>query len=141
MNKTKYNRKYNTNYNYNNGMRCNDMKPMERKFFRYIIRQIDYKELSMDQSNTATIVRIRETTVGEYANRFSTKYNVPYKQLMYYLSKWSVYGFYQHGVSLHHGLFDIKIITGECSKPSWQNYIEAVPERVKRQVNSILSKG
>lgn len=76
-------------------IRSNDIKPEERKFFRYLIRQINYSD---DIS-----IRTKNGTVRYHTNRFSEKYNIPYKQLMYYLEKWSYIGFYDYGVSLDLG--------------------------------------
>ena len=105
-------------------IRSNDIKPEERKFFRYLIRQIDYSD---DIS-----IRTKNGTVRYHANRFSEKYNIPYKQLMYYLEKWSYIGFYDYGVSLDLGWFcnigalilryEYKFIT----------YSDIVPNRVRR---------
>ena len=55
-----------------NRVRSNDIKPEERKFFRYLIRQIDYNNdtISMTTCNG---------TIRDHANRFSEKYNIPYR--------------------------------------------------------------
>lgn len=130
MNKTKYNRKYNKGYNYSGGIRCNDMKPMERKFFRYMIRQINYNKTDCIKHNMAMVNK----TIRYHANYFSDKYNVPYKQLMYYLDKWSYYDIYAWGTSLDTGWFiNIdKLCTLDVNNipSSMINYADAMPNRV-----------
>ena len=138
MNKTKYERKYNKHYNYTQGIRCNDIKPIERKFFRYLIRQINYKELD-PKSNIVSLSQ----PVREYVNKFATKYNVPYKQLLYYLEKWSNRGIYNYGVSLDLGWFEnIYELVGICT-PEYRSdrdrikvYRDMIPQRVRSKVIS-----
>ena len=108
-----------------NRVNSNGIKPEERKFFRYLIRQIDYTN---DSINMPTC----NGTIRDHANIFSEKYNIPYKQLMYYLQKWSNIGLYDYGVSLDLGWFcnigalilryEYKFIT----------YSDIVPNRVRR---------
>ena len=142
MNKTKYERKYVKHYNYTQGIRCNDIKPIERKFFRYLIRQINYKELD-PKSNIVSLSQ----PVREYANIFATKYNVPYKQLLYYLEKWSNRGIYDYGVSLDLGWFEnIYELVGICT-PEYRSdrdrikvYRDMIPQRVRSKVISEYTK-
>ena len=142
MNKTKYERKYVKHYNYTQGIRCNDIKPIERKFFRYLIRQINYKELD-PKSNIVSLSQ----PVREYVNKFATKYNVPYKQLLYYLEKWSNRGIYDYGVSLDLGWFEnIYELVGICT-PEYRSdrdrikvYRDMIPQRVRSKVISEYTK-
>lgn len=141
MNKTKYERKYVKHYNYTQGIRCNDIKPIERKFFRYLIRQINYKELD-PKSNIVSLSQ----PVREYANKFATKYNVPYKQLIYYLEKWSDKGIYNYGVSSDLGWFEnIYELVGIHTPPKYKSdrvkvYRDMIPQRVKRIIISEYAK-
>ena len=106
-----------------NRVKSNDIKPEERKFFRYLIRQIDYN----DDSNSMLTCN---GTIRDHANRFSDKYNIPYKQLMYYLEKWTNIGLYDYGVSLDLGWFcNIRaLILGT----KFKTYSDIIPNRVKR---------
>ena len=109
-------------------IRSNDIKPEERKFFRYLIRQIEY---SYDMIYNTTSVSTRNGTVRDHANKFSEKYNIPYKQLMYYLEKWSYIGFYDYGVSLDLGWFcNVRALI--YRDKFFATYSDAVPARVKR---------
>lgn len=142
MDKSKYNRKYNRDYKHCSNVRCNDIKPIERKFFRYLIRQIDYKTVEL-KYNTGNSVATK-LPIRDYCNIFAEKYNIPYKQLMYYLQKWCGYGFYDYGVSLDLGWFcntDELICYNSifkllCIESKYINrfnlYKEAVPARVRR---------
>ena len=142
MNKTKYERKYNKHYNYSGGIRCNDIKPIERKFFRYLIRQINYEELHPSHNMAFVNQDIRY-----HANRFGDKYNVPYRQLMYYLEKWSNRGIYDYGVSLDLGWFEnIYELVGICT-PEYRSdrdrikvYRDMIPQRVRSKVISEYTK-
>ena len=142
MNKTKYERKYVKHYNYTQGIRCNDIKPIERKFFRYLIRQIKYNELNPSH-NTAFI----NQDIRYHTNKFATKYNVPYKQLLYYLEKWSNRGIYNYGVSLDLGWFEniyeiIGIYTPKyrSDRDRIKVYRDMIPQRVRSKVISEYTK-
>lgn len=135
MNKTKYYKKYVKHYNYSGGIRCNDIKPIERKFFRYLIRQIDYEKTTQLDRDMAII----RDSVRYHANKFSNKYNAPYKQLMYYLDKWSDKGIYNYGVTLDLGWFEniskmMGIVTSanQSETDRISIYRDMVPQRVKR---------
>lgn len=144
MNKTKYEKKYNKHYNYSGGIRCNDIKPIERKFFRYLIRQINYEKLH-PSSNMAIV----NQDIRYHVNKFATKYNVPYKQLLYYLEKWSNRGIYNYGVSLDLGWFEniyelIGIILDpdnyDFKQDRFKIYRDMVPQRVRSKVISEYTK-
>ena len=139
MNKTKYERKYNKHYNYTQGIRCNDIKPIERKFFRYLIRQINYEKIH-PSINMAFV----NQDIRHHANIFADKYNVSYKQLMYYLEKWSNRGIYNYGVSLDLGWFEnIYEIVG-IHTPEYRDrikvYRDMIPQRVRSKIISEYTK-
>ena len=106
-----------------NRVNSNYIKPEERKFFRYLMRQIDYNN---DTINMTTC----NGTIRDHANRFSEKYNIPYKQLMYYLEKWSNIGLYDYGVSLDLGWFCY--INSLILGTKFKTYSDIIPSRVKR---------
>lgn len=106
-----------------NRVRSNDIKPEERKFFKYLIRQIDYNNDSISMTTC-------NGTIRDHANRFSEKYNIPYKQLMYYLEKWSNIGLYDYGVSLDLGWFCN--INSLILGTKFKTYSDIIPNRVKR---------
>lgn len=68
--------------NYTNNVPCHTIKPLERKWFRYLVRQIDYNYLSENY-----IVRLSKP-LGFYIDEFSTKYGIGEKMLYYYMNKW-----------------------------------------------------
>ena len=115
-------------YNYCGNVRCNDLKPIERKFFRFIIRQLDYNNINM--YNACTI-----KTMRELCNQFSDKYNVSYKQLMYYLDKWTICGFYNWGVAMDLGWFENldKLFYEPCNG-RMEQYSKAIPQRVRSKI-------
>ena len=122
------------------------MKPMERKFFRYIIRQLNYKELYVYSTNQIMLHCSTTNNIRFYANAFSNKYNVPYEQLIYYLSKWSYKGFYKWGITIDLGWFEhLEVLCGMENTDGYieyancKQYVDAVPERVKRFVNRELN--
>ena len=108
-----------------NRVNSNGIKPEERKFFRYLIRQIDYN----DDSNVSNMLTCNGT-IRDHANRFSEKYNIPYKQLMYYLEKWTNIGLYDYGVSLDLGWFCY--INSLILGTKFKTYSDIIPSRVKR---------
>ena len=104
MNKSKYEKKYVKHYNYSRGIRCNDIKPIERKFFKYLMRQVDYEEIQKYQTlETVTLNR----AVICYCKLFAEKYNVPLGQLAYYLDKWDRRGIYDYDTSMGYGRFNL----------------------------------
>jgi len=78
------------------------MKPLERIFFMACVNeQIRVYDLSK-----------REFSVRDIVNIF-TRLGFSYKQLMYYVEKWSNRGFYEYGVSLDLGWFCFDELQGE----------------------------
>lgn len=81
------------------------MKPLEQIFFRACINeQIRCYEL-----------KDREFSVRVIGNIFE-RLGFSYKQLMYYVEKWSKRGFYDYGVTLDLGWFDFSKLNGEYKK-------------------------
>ena len=136
MNKTKYEKKYVKHYNYSGGIRCNDIKPIERKFFKYLMRQIDYEEIQKYQ----TLERVGlNRSVIYHCKLFAEKYNVPYGQLMYYLRKWQEKKLYINTTSeLVVGVFNLSIILNDAR---CEVYREMVPARTCRFINNALLVG
>lgn len=96
------------------------MKTLERQFFRHMIRQIDYRE-----STRFILVTIKP--IRFIMSDFCNKKNCDYKQLLYYLDKWSRYGMYDYGVALDLGWF------GDVNKYPFR-YREIIPARVKSKM-------
>ena len=65
------------------------MKQNERQFFRFLCKQIDYKNIKMMPHGYLQLPFIKP--MGELITQFATKKNVAEKQLRYYLSKWFFY--------------------------------------------------
>ena len=78
------------------------MKPLEIIFFMACVNE---QRRVYDLSK-------REFTVREIANIF-TRFGFSYKQLMYYVKKWSDRGFYDYGTSLDLGWFEFDKLKGE----------------------------
>ena len=78
------------------------MKPLERIFFEACLHE---QLISYDLSR-------REFSVRVIGNIFS-RLGFPYKQLMYYVEKWSLKGFYEYGVTLDLGWFYVDKLAGE----------------------------
>lgn len=78
------------------------MKPLERIFF---IACVNEQRRVSDLSQ-------REFSVRIIGNIFS-RLGFSYKQLMYYVEKWSNRGFYDYGVTLDLGWFDFEKLNGE----------------------------
>lgn len=131
--------------NYTNNINCHQMKPLERKFFKYVCRQIDYNRLVI-QSDVVTFIR----PMGELVTKFSNKYGIPVKMIGYWLEKWTHYGFYNCGVSIYYGWFEFTdaLILDIPMKNRWdrdvnkkfRQYIDIVPERVRRQYKRAKNK-
>ena len=134
MNKSKYEKKYVKHYNYSRGIRCNDIKPIERKFFKYLMRQVDYEEIQKYQTlETVTLNR----AVICYCKLFAEKYNVPIGQLVYYLDKWNRRGIYDYDTSIGYGRFNLtKVFKGELEQ--YEIYREMMPSRTCRFINNAL---
>lgn len=78
------------------------MKPLERIFFIACIRE-QMRVIKLED---------REFTIRIIGNIFS-RLGFSYKQLMYYVKKWSDRGFYDYGVTLDLGWFDFDELNGE----------------------------
>lgn len=78
------------------------MKPLEEIFFRACLNEQIRKFHTKD----------REFSVRAIGNIFE-RLGFSYKQLMYYVKKWSDKGFYDYGVSLDLGWFEFNKLTGE----------------------------
>lgn len=78
------------------------MKPLEEIFFRACVNEQKRKSHSND----------RELSIRTIGNIFE-RLGFSYKQLMYYVSKWSDRGFYDYGVTLDLGWFEFDKLTGE----------------------------
>lgn len=102
------------------------MKTLERQFFRYCIRQLDYNALSEDK----LVLRVDMKII---AKEFSVKKNCNYGQLLYYLGKWASYGMYEYEISLDLGWFN-----GIHTFPS--RYISIIPERVISKLKRALKR-
>lgn len=137
MNKSKYEKKYVKHYNYSRGIRCNDIKPIERKFFKYLMRQVDYEEIQKYQTlETVTLNR----AVICYCKLFAEKYNVPLGQLAYYLDKWDRRGIYDYDTSIGYGRFNLaKVFEDESER--YEVYKEMMPDRTCRFINNVLLVG
>ena len=81
------------------------MKPLERIFF----------EACIHEQITSCDLLHREFSVRVIGNIFS-RLGFPYKQLMYYVEKWSNKGFYDYGVTLDLGWFYPDKLSGEYKK-------------------------
>lgn len=81
------------------------MKPLERIFFEACLHE---------QLTTYDLSR-KEFSVRVIGNIFS-RLGFPYKQLMYYVEKWSLKGFYEYGVTLDLGCFYVNKLSGEYKK-------------------------
>ena len=78
------------------------MKPLEEIFFRACVNEQKRKLRSSD----------RELSIRTIGNIFE-RLGFSYKQLMYYVGKWSDRGFYDYGVTLDLGWFEFGKLTGE----------------------------
>lgn len=78
------------------------MKPLEQIFFRACVNE-QKRKYSLEQ---------RELSIRDIGNIFE-RLGFSYKQLMYYVKKWSDKGFYNYGVSLDLGWFEFDKLTGE----------------------------
>lgn len=78
------------------------MKPLEQIFFRACVNEQKRKLHSSD----------RELSIRTIGNIFE-RLGFSYKQLMYYVEKWSDRGFYDYGVTLDLGWFEFNKLTGE----------------------------
>ena len=81
---------------------CVRMKPLERIFFMTCVNE---------QKRVLDISK-REFSVRNIGNIFE-RLGFSYKQLMYYVQKWSNNGFYDYGVTLDLGWFDFEKLNGE----------------------------
>ena len=64
--------------NYTNNVRCDQIKPLERKLFRYLCRQIDYA------SGKYIIQDVNSKLIY-----FKEKYSVGQRMIDYYIQKWN----------------------------------------------------
>lgn len=78
------------------------MKPLERIFFMSCV----------NEQRRVHELRQREFSVRAIANIFS-RLGFSYKQLMYYVQKWSGRGFYEYGVTMDLGWFCFDELKGE----------------------------
>ena len=78
------------------------MKPLERIFFMACV----------NEQRRVNELQLREFSVRMIANIFS-RLGFSYKQLMYYVQKWSSRGFYDYGVTMDLGWFYFDELKGE----------------------------
>lgn len=71
--------------NYSNNVRCDCIKPMERKLFRYLCKQIDYDNIVISQQ--CTVKNIQDKLLY-----FKEKYDISWRMIDYYISKWAQIG-------------------------------------------------
>ena len=134
MNKSKYEKKYVKHYNYSGGIRCNDIKPIERKFFKYLMRQVDYEEIQKYQ--TLEVVTLNRAVIC-YCKSVAEKYNVPIGQFVYYLDECERRGIYAYDTSIGYGRFNLtKVFKGELEQ--YEIYREMMPSRTCRFINNAL---
>ena len=124
------------------------MKTLERQFFRYCIRRIDYSKISyLDNLRRVPLI----DPMMHIASEFSEKKNCSFKQLEYYMLKWKRLGLY-YGFDLTVGLdyFNLNIIliqtierneNGDISlyfglNTHYYQYSSILPLRVKRKINT-----
>ena len=81
------------------------MKPLEEIFFRACVNEQKRKLRSSD----------RELNIRTIGNIFE-RLGFSYKQLMYYVRKWSDRVFYDYGVTLDLGWFEFDKLTGEYKR-------------------------
>lgn len=81
------------------------MKPLEEIFFRACVNE---QKRKLPSSNRELSIR----TIGNIFERLGFSY----KQLMYYVRKWSDRGFYDYGVTLDLGWFEFDKLTGEYKR-------------------------
>ena len=67
--------------NYTNNVRCDQIKPLERKLFRYLCRQIDYSGVAHDQYVV--------NDIQEKLSFFKDKYGIGQNMISYYIQKWA----------------------------------------------------
>lgn len=70
--------------NYTNNVRCDQVKPLERKLFRYLCRQIDYSQFAHDQYVV--------NNIQEKLSFFKDKYGIGQSMISYYILKWAEKG-------------------------------------------------
>lgn len=96
-------------------VRCNDIKPNERKLFRYLIRQQGHGKYDFISKNDFV----------KHVKIFAEKTGISYKQIEYYLNKWT-----QREILFIHG----NVVMFKFDKISCYDYYnEMIPERVKRK--------
>lgn len=100
------------------------MKTLERQFFRYLMRQIDYRG-----SNKDILLFIKP--IDKIIIDFCNKKNCNKKQLLYYLNKWCSYGMYNY-------MYQYTVIN---SKLGWFNNLNCMPDRYLDIIpNRVISK-
>ena len=65
--------------NYTNNVRCDQVKPLERKLFRYLCRQIDYSQFAHDQYVV--------NNIQEKLSFFKDKYGIGQNMISYYMAR------------------------------------------------------
>lgn len=123
------------------------MKTLERQFFRYCIRRIDYSKISyLDSLRKVPLT----DSMMHIASEFSEKKNCSFKQLEYYMLKWKRLGLY-YGFDItveldHVNLNSLLIQTIERNEngdltvyfglnTKYYRYSSILPLRVRRKVN------
>lgn len=81
------------------------MKPLEEIFFRACVNEQKRK----------SDCKSREFSIRDIGNVFE-RLGFSYKQLLYYVQKWSDKGFYDYGVSVDLGWFEFDKLTGEYKR-------------------------
>lgn len=126
--------------NYTNNVKCDDIKPLERKWFRYLVRQIDYESVK-------TLGQCKANDMDAHIDHFTGKYGISRKILYYYMTKWIKIGIFAYddentgtfsSIIVVKAKLDIEIPSQshiKNNKPH-DRYLEIIPHRVQRQLYS-----
>lgn len=121
--------------NYTNNVPCHTIKPLERKWFRYLVRQIDYKYLSENYQ-----IKLSRP-LDDYIDHFISKYGIGKRMLYYYMDKWEKRKIFSiDGQEFNYILFVENINFNIYLDSSVRNYRNIVPYRVRRLFNRAKHK-
>lgn len=77
------------------------MKDLERRFFRFCCKQIDYSDIIVNNNQFGLV-----KSFGKYVDMFSEKHNCSSKQLVGYIWKWESKRLINWGVNVLYGWFE-----------------------------------
>lgn len=127
--------------NYTNNVRCNDIKPLEAKLFKMVMRRFDYEAFRQSEGKEYTGI----TSLIDIAGEFADEYGVKFDLAIYYIRKWQKIGIVsRNSVTGQYKMIYRNILTIEDQERFSDKqlkriftYRKLIPARVSKKFNQV----